>query len=140
MNKLLTPVKKLAADVNEGYNYAARRSYVAVLAGVGMLASAVPQLSSAATTVGDMGNNVGDNSGGVTSGLLRAAGVIGFFMVVVGVIKIVNARKQQEGYGASIGMLFAGAFLLSIPTLVSIFNTSVLGTDASQTVQGQIIQ
>lgn len=140
MNKLLTPVKKLAADVNEGYNYAARRGYVAILAGVGMLASAVPQVASAAATVGDLGNNVGDNSGGVTSGLLRFAGVVGFIFVIMGLVKVVNARKQGEGYGAPIGMLFIGAFLLSIPTLVSIMNTSVIGTDASQTVQGQIIQ
>jgi len=140
MKELLTPSKELAKNVKRSYDDICRRAHIAVLTGFSLLVGAVPELAHATPTIGDVGSNAGDQSSGLTSGALRLAGFAGIVLVIIAFVKGRNAKQQGESIGTYIGMGIAGALLLSIPIIISIVNVSLVGSDASQSIQGQIIQ
>ena len=106
----------------------------------GMLVTAFPELSHATPTIGDVGSNAGDQSSGLTSGALRIAGFVGIVMVIIAFVKGRTARQQGESIGGYVALGIVGALLFAVPTVISIVNVSLIGSDASQTIQGQIIQ
>lgn len=140
MKELLTSSKQLAVNVKRGYDDIGRRAHIALITGLSALVTAVPELAHATPTIGDVGNNAGDQSSGLTSGALRLAGFAGIVLVIIAFVKGRNAKQQGESIGTYIGMGIVGALLLAIPVIISIVNVSLIGTDASTTIQGQIIQ
>jgi hypothetical protein len=140
MKELLTSSKQLAVNVKRGYEHIGQRAHIALLTSLSVLATAVPELAHATPTIGDIGNNAGDQTSGLTSGALRVAGFVGIVLVIIAFIKGRNAKQQGESIGTYIGMGIVGALLLSVPIIISIVNQSLLGSDASSTIQGQIIQ
>lgn len=140
MKELLTSSKQLAVNVKRGYDDISRRAHIALITGLSVLVTAVPELAHATPTIGEVGKNAGDQSSGLTSGALRLAGFAGIVLVIVAFIKGKNAKQQGESIGTYIGMGIVGALLLAVPVIISIVNLSLIGTDASTTIQGQIIQ
>lgn len=141
MKQLLTSLKKVALKAIQGYDDLCRKAHITRMMVLGMLVSASPELSYATTpTIGDVGDNAGNQAAGLTSGLLRLAGFIGLSMVVLAFVKGRTAKQQGESIGGFVALGIIGALLLSIPIVVSIVNVSLLGSDASTTIQGQIIK
>jgi len=137
LKKLTTPLFVL----KQGFDGLSRRLYMFIAMSLTGLFSMMPGWAIAGVgTIGDVGNRAGDQSTGLTSGALRIAGFLGFVMVIIAIVKGRSAKQQGEGIGVYVGMGILGALLLAVPTLVSIFNVTLLGTDASQDMQGQIIQ
>tara|TARA_R110002072_G_scaffold301723_1_gene482167 strand:- start:23057 stop:23470 length:414 start_codon:yes stop_codon:yes gene_type:complete len=137
MNELLTTSISSAKRIKEGYENVGRRAHIAFITGLGMLSS---EMALATPTIGQIGTNAGDQSTGLTSGALRLAGFVGIVMVIIAFVKGRNAKQQGEGIGTYIGMGILGALLLSVPIIIAIVNTSLIGSDASATMQGKIIQ
>lgn len=140
MKELLNSSKQIVTKVKTAYFDIGCRAHVALLTVTGMIFSAFPELAEATPTIGDLGNNVGDQTTGLSSGAIRLFGFVGLVMVGVAFMKGRTAKSQGESIGGYIAMGIIGAILFSIVTIVSIVNVSVIGSDASTTVQGQIIQ
>lgn len=128
---------QVASSIKTGYDHLGRKVFVSASTTVAMFA---PTLASAGVTIGDVGTNVGDQSSGLTSGALRIAGFVGIVLVAISLIKGRSAKQQGESIGSYVGMFLVGALLLAIPTLITIANVSLIGSDSSSTIQGQIIQ
>ena len=140
MKKLTNSSAKAAMCIKQGYDHVGQRSYVFVKTTVAAaVAATTPSLSHAAKTIGDIGTNVGDQATGLTEGALRISGFIGIVMVIVALIKGRASQKQGDSIGTAVSMGVIGALLLAIAAIITIVNTSILGTDASAGIQGQII-
>ena len=133
MQSFTSKVSEMGERIGSAYTQGCRRTVVALSTGV------VVGKANATPTLGDVGNNAGANAAGLTNGALLLAGFVGVVLVIIGFIKGRSARQQGESIGSAVGMAIIGALLLAIPTIISIFNTSLLGSDASSSMQGQII-
>jgi len=111
-----------------------------IIASVGVFAFFITVPAFATQTIGEVAGNLGDQSVGLTGAAIRIFGFIGIAMVGIAFIKGRTAKQQGEGIGSYVMMGMIGAVLLSIVTIVSVVNQSAFNTDASATVQGQIIQ
>jgi hypothetical protein len=141
MKQLLQSSRSLATKVSARYDDMGRKAHISMMLALGAVLTTFPELSHAQTpSLGDVGKNAGDQSSGLTSGALRLAGFVGIVMVIIAFVKGRNAKQQGESIGAYVGMGIVGALLLAVPVIISIVNVSFLGSDASQTIQGQIIQ
>lgn len=117
---------------------AAQKAHIALVvgaAGIGLSDSAV-----AAISIGDVGDNVGENSVGLSKAILRIFGLVGFGMAGVGLMKFKSAKQSGEGLGPPITMIVIGAGLLAIPVIIGVMSMTALGTDATTEMSGQLIQ
>lgn len=135
MSSYGSSVLELGKRIGSAYTNGCRKTIVALSTGVVM----ADVHASAGITLGDVGNNAGDNAAGLTNGAMLLSGFVGLVMVVIAFVKGRTAKQQGEGIGTYVGMAFIGALLLSIPTVISIFNNTVLGDDASSAMQSKII-
>jgi hypothetical protein len=140
MKQLLQNSRSLVTKAIDGYGDIGRKAHISMMLALGALVTSMPELAHATPSIGDVGSNAGDQSSGLTSGALRLAGFAGIVLVIIAFVKGRNAKQQGESIGTYIGMGIVGALLLAIPVIISIVNVSLIGTDASQTIQGQIIQ
>lgn len=140
MKELFNSSKQVIKKVNTAYFEIGCRAHMALLAVTGMLLTSFPELAEATPTIGDLGNNAGDQTTGLTSGALRLFGFIGIVMVGIAFMKGRTAKQNGESIGGYITMGIIGGIMLSIVTIISIVNVSLIGSDASSTIQGQIIQ
>jgi len=140
MKQLLHNSRFLVTKAIDGYGDMGRKAHISMMLALGALVTSMPELAHATPSLGDVGNNAGDQATGMTSGALRLAGFVGILLVIIAFVKGRNAKQQGEGIGAYIAMGIVGSLLLAVPVIISIMNVSFLGTDASQTIQGQIIQ
>lgn len=140
MNKQVNRLKQIAVLATQRCIDVGNRVHIALVMAISAAVTAVPELAYATPTIGDLGSNAGDQSTGLTSGALRIAGFAGIICVIIAFLKGRNARQQGESIGGYITLGIVGALLFAIPTVISIVNTSLIGSDASSTIQGQIIE
>jgi len=140
MNELIASSKQLVHNVKTSYDNFGRRAHITIVSGIGLIVGGTSGLANAGLTAGDIGNNLGDQTVGMSSGALRLFGFVGLCFVGIALMKGRDAKKQGESVGTYVGMGIVGAVLLSISAIITMVNLSLLGTDASQTIQGQIIQ
>lgn len=91
--------------------------------------AALPTSANAAVgDLGTMGQKMGSQGAGLTTGALQVAGFVGVVMVIVGLIKVRSAKDQNEPATKYVTMVAIGALMFAIPVVISIFNTSIIGT------------
>lgn len=91
--------------------------------------AALPTSANAAVAdLGSMGQKMGSQGAGLTTGALQVAGFVGVVMVIVGLIKVRSAKDQNEPATKYVTMVAIGALMFAIPVVISIFNTSIIGT------------
>lgn len=128
--------KKISALFQAVYNGLGRKIFSAVL----MIS---PSIAFAAAgggvqTFGDMGTQVGGNATGMSSGALSLFAFIGVCFVGIGFITGKKAHKQNDGLAGPIASAIIGAILLAIPAYISVANSSIFGSDTSETMQTSI--
>jgi heme/copper-type cytochrome/quinol oxidase subunit 2 len=90
---------------------------------------------------GGVGKNVGNQMSGLTEGALKTSAFVGIVLVIIGTMKWLGARQnQEEAPKEAIKMTAVGAVLLAIPIIITIVNMSFFGTDASSDMQNAIIE
>jgi len=134
MQSITSEICGMRERIGSAYTNVCRKTVIALSTGV-----IAGHSYGADITLGDVGNNAGDNASGLTNGALLLAGFVGVVMVIIAFVKGRSARQQGEGIGGAVGLGLLGALLLAVPTIISIVNNSLLGSDASSTMQGQII-
>lgn len=84
-----------------------------------------------AQNLADAANSVSD--GGEAFGGLAwmAFSLIGFVVAGIGVLKIINAKKTNEGIGMGVGMAVGGAVLASLPFLINATTQQTFNENAS---------
>ncbi|MFA0809416.1 DUF6750 family protein [Microbulbifer epialgicus] len=140
MKDLINHSKRVGLKLKQGYDDLGRRAHIGLMMLMIPVLSLTSDLSHATPTIGDLGNNTGDQTTGLTSGALRIAAFVGICFMIVAFVKGRTAKSQGESIGGYITMGIIGALLFAIPTIISIVNVSLIGSDASQGLQGQIIQ
>lgn len=138
MKKKSTASIGFIGRIQKSYTSVCQKASVALLTGVSASGSNLA-LAAGGVTLGSVGTNAGNNATGLTSGALLIAGFVGVVMVIIAFVKGRSAKQQGEGIGSYVAMAALGALLLAVPTVISIINNSVIGSDASSGMQGQII-
>lgn len=130
MSVLFSSLKSGLRTVQESYDNVGRRTHIGLVTGLLML----PAFANASgQNLGAIGTNVANSASGLTRGALNIAGFIGIILIIVAFVKGRGARQQGEGIGTYVGMAVIGAMLFAIPTVISVFSTTVFGTDSSVT-------
>lgn len=107
---------------------------------VAATAAIVPASAFAADqNIGQVAKEMGSNASGLAEGALSLAAFVGVVMVIIALVKGRNAKQQGESVGSYVAMGLIGALLFSVPTLISIFTMSSIGSDTSQGMQGSVI-
>lgn len=118
-------IKSLKSKFRTACQKVHTKSTMLALAGTAALPSSV---NAAVTDLGTMGQKAGSQGAGLTTGALQVAGFVGVVMVIVGLIKVRSAKDQNEPATKYVTMVAIGALMFAIPVVISIFNTSIIGT------------
>lgn len=118
------------SKIGKIYNTACQKAHVlSTVTIVGLTAS--NSTSAAATNLGSVGTTIGSNAAGMAEGAGKIAAFIGLVMVIIGLIKGRSAKEQNEDIGKYVAMVAIGALMFAVPTVITIFNQTVIGADGS---------
>lgn len=88
--------------------------------------------------IGQAGHNLGNQASGLAFMLWMAALLIGFGLVVGGIIKIATAHNNREPAHVGWIMVGFGALLIAVPSVIAMVQMSVFGTSTSGTALGKL--
>lgn len=131
-------MKKHVKKYKNTINALTQKAHIALV--VGALGMGMSDSTLAAISLGDVGDNVGENSTGLSKAILRIFGLVGFGLAGMGLLKFRTAKQSNEGIAQPVTMIVVGAFLLAIPVVIGVMSMTALGTDATTDMSSQLIQ
>lgn len=131
-------MKSFIRKASRAANECTQKAHVALV--VGAMGLGMSDSALAAISIGDVGDNVGENSVGLSKAILRIFGLVGFGMAGMGLLKFRNAKQSGDGLGPPITMIVIGAGLLAIPVIIGVMSMTALGTDATTEMSSQLIE
>lgn len=102
----------------------------AITAGVGVMLATLSPIA-AATTLGDVGNNLAATFSGLGNAIYMFAILAGLGLVVGSLVIFATHKKTNVPLSIPTIMLLAGLALVSIPTVISIGTSSTFGSGGS---------
>lgn len=94
----------------------------------------------AATSIGlgQAGKNAGSQVKGLSFMLWMAALLIGFGLVVFGIVKFATNRNNKESMAVPLLMIFGGALLVAVPSVIAMTQVSVFGSSSAGTAMSSL--
>ncbi len=90
--------------------------------------TATPLLADGAEDFASMGQNVGEQAGGIAEGAKMLFLLLGFLLVGAGLVMLAFSKNK----GSAIAMLAVGFILTSIGVFITVGSTSIFGSDVSE--------
>jgi uncharacterized membrane protein len=100
------------------------------LVGIG-LGVMLPDAAFATQSLGEIGQNVGNNANGLGEGLRKIFIFLGFVMAGVGMLTGFMAHKKHESATTGILTFAAGVLLIALPMIIGSGSTTIFGSDTS---------
>lgn len=91
----------------------------------------VPDVASAAVSLGQIGQNIGSNATGMTYGAHMFFVFLGWVMAGVGVLMGFTAHKKHEPATGGILTFLAGVVIISLTAIIGTGSTTLFGSDTS---------
>jgi len=81
--------------------------------------------------LGQAGKNAGNQVKGLSFMLWMAALLIGFGLVVFGIVKFATNRNNKEPTTVPLLMILGGALLVAVPSVIAMMQVSVFGSSSA---------
>lgn len=91
-----------------------------------------------ALTLGQMGTNGARNVHGLGFMAWMIALLVGFSLVIIGIIKFAQHRQNKEGVYGPLMLILCGALACASPKIIDMVQTSFLGTSSAQSTMSQL--
>ena len=89
-------------------------------------------------TIGQMGQNGAKNVHGVGFLVWMVGLLVGFALVIAGIVKLAHHRNSKEGLMTPILLILCGALACASPKIVGMVQSSFLGSSSAQTTMSQL--
>ncbi len=111
---------------------------IGLVVGLAALVTLVAGSAFAAGGFGAVGENIGSQSAGMSTGVKQIAFFVGLLFVVVGLIIFANLKKTNTQASVPITMIVVGVCLLALTTIISTGSETIFGSDKTQSAQSSL--